>query len=90
VSLINTAGATGVGLCGKDARLLTARPAPNAADLGFVGEVSSVNPAILRPILADGHIPVIASIADDQSGQVMLLNIINPQLFSDLFFFLEL
>lgn len=74
VSLINLAGATAVGLCGKDARLLTAQPAPNAAALGFVGDVSSVNPAILRPILADGHIPVIASVAADQSGQAYNIN----------------
>lgn len=69
VSLINLAGATAVGLCGKDARLLTARPAPDAAALGFVGEVARVDPAILRPILADGHIPVIASVAADDAGQ---------------------
>lgn len=80
VSLINLAGATAVGLCGKDALLLTACPASNAAALGFVGEVSSVNPAILHPILAHGHIPVIASVAADQSGQVKLQKIIGAQL----------
>ena len=40
VSLISLAGATAVGLCGKDARLLTARPSRDAASLGFVGEVT--------------------------------------------------
>ncbi|KAJ3680559.1 hypothetical protein LUZ60_016837 [Juncus effusus] len=74
VSLINLAGATAVGLCGKDAKLLTARPSPNAASLGFVGEVASVDPAILRPILADGHIPVIASVAADEKGQAYNIN----------------
>ncbi|VAH50743.1 unnamed protein product [Triticum turgidum subsp. durum] len=43
VSLINLAGGTAVGLCGKDARLITARPSPNAAALGFVGEVARVD-----------------------------------------------
>ncbi|XP_008791521.2 acetylglutamate kinase, chloroplastic-like [Phoenix dactylifera] len=74
VSLINVAGATAVGLCGKDARLLTARPAPDAAALGFVGEVARVDPSILRPILAGGHIPVIASVAADEAGQGYNLN----------------
>ncbi|XP_008785296.2 acetylglutamate kinase-like [Phoenix dactylifera] len=69
VSLINLAGATAVGLCGKDARLLTARPAPHTAALGFVGEVARVDPAILRSILANGHIPVVASVAADDAGR---------------------
>jgi acetylglutamate kinase len=48
VSLISLAGATAVGLCGKDACLLTAMPAPDAASLGFVGEVSRVDPTVLH------------------------------------------
>ncbi|KAG6497823.1 acetylglutamate kinase-like [Zingiber officinale] len=74
VSLINSAGATAVGLCGKDARLLTARPSADAAALGFVGDVSRVDPSILLPILADGHIPVIASVAADDRGQSYNVN----------------
>ncbi|XP_072958151.1 acetylglutamate kinase, chloroplastic [Typha angustifolia] len=74
VSLINLAGGTAVGLCGKDARLLTARPSPDAAALGFVGEVARVDPTILRPILADGHIPVIATVAADEAGQAYNVN----------------
>ncbi|KAK8970964.1 hypothetical protein KSP40_PGU009619 [Platanthera guangdongensis] len=69
VSLINLAGGTAIGLCGKDGRLLTARPSPDAASLGFVGDVARVDPAILRPIIAEGHIPVIASVASDDKGQ---------------------
>lgn len=73
VSLINLEKhASAVGLSGNDAGLLTACPAPNAAALGFVGEVSNVNPAILHTILSDGHIPVIAPVAADESGQVDL------------------
>ncbi|WOL00249.1 hypothetical protein Cni_G08962 [Canna indica] len=74
VSLINQAGATAVGLCGKDARLLTARPSPDAAALGFVGEVARVDPSILHPILSSGHIPVIASVAADEHGQSYNVN----------------
>lgn len=74
VSLINLAGSSAVGLCGKDARLVTARPSPDAASLGFVGDVAKVDPAILRPIIADGHIPVIASVAEDVNGQSYNVN----------------
>ncbi|KAK8567079.1 hypothetical protein V6N13_110157 [Hibiscus sabdariffa] len=76
VSRINCAypGGSAVGLSGIDSRLLTARPSPNAAQLGFVGEVARVNPAILITLLNRGHIPVIASVAADESGQAYNIN----------------
>ncbi|XP_010672036.2 uncharacterized protein LOC104888699 [Beta vulgaris subsp. vulgaris] len=74
VSLINKAGATAVGLSGMDGRLLTARPSPNAAELGFVGEVAVVDPTVLRPLVENNHIPVIASVAADEKGQSYNIN----------------
>ncbi|XP_020085101.1 uncharacterized protein LOC109707964 [Ananas comosus] len=74
VSLLNAEGATAVGLCGKDARLITARPTPDAAALGFVGEVARVDPAVLRPIIGDAYIPVIATVAADEAGQTYNIN----------------
>ncbi|KAL4311191.1 hypothetical protein GQ457_01G029120 [Hibiscus cannabinus] len=76
VSRINCAypGGSAVGLSGIDSGLLTARPSPNAAQLGFVGEVARVNPAILITLLNRGHIPVIASVAADESGQAYNIN----------------
>ncbi|KAG8650882.1 hypothetical protein MANES_07G077700v8 [Manihot esculenta] len=74
VSLINKAGATAVGLSGMDGRLLMARPTPNSAHLGFVGEVSRVDSTILQPLVDNGHIPVIASVAADESGQSYNIN----------------
>ncbi|KAK9287970.1 hypothetical protein L1049_016415 [Liquidambar formosana] len=52
VALINKAGATAVGLSGLDGRLFTARPKPNSAQLGFVGDVARVDPTILRELAA--------------------------------------
>ncbi|KAG9459773.1 hypothetical protein H6P81_004281 [Aristolochia fimbriata] len=74
VSLINKAGATAVGLSGKDGRLLTARPAGNSAGLGFVGDVARVDATILKPLISAGHIPVIASVAADEDGQAFNIN----------------
>lgn len=74
VSLINKAGATAVGLSGLDGRLLTARPSPKAADLGFVGEVARVDPAVLRSLIDTNHIPVVTSVAADESGQPYNIN----------------
>ncbi|XP_042475445.1 acetylglutamate kinase, chloroplastic-like [Macadamia integrifolia] len=74
VSLINKAGATAVGLSGKDGRLLTARPNAKSAELGFVGDIARVDPTILRPLIANDHIPVIASVAADGYGQAYNIN----------------
>ncbi|XP_074294350.1 uncharacterized protein LOC141622195 [Silene latifolia] len=74
VSLINKAGATAVGMCGMDGRLFTARPSPRAAELGFVGEVANVDPSILRPLVENNNIPVIASVAADDKGQSYNIN----------------
>ncbi|XP_073145886.1 acetylglutamate kinase, chloroplastic [Henckelia pumila] len=74
VALINKAGGTAVGLSGIDGRLITARPSPNASQLGFVGDIASIDPITLRPLVDNNHIPVIASVAADASGQKYNIN----------------
>ncbi|KAL1538078.1 acetylglutamate kinase [Salvia divinorum] len=74
VALINKAGGTAVGLSGIDGRLLTARPSPNASQLGFVGDIASVDPTIIRPLIDNNHLPVIASVAADPTGQAYNIN----------------
>lgn len=74
VGLINKAGATAVGLCGTDGRIFTASPSPNSDQLGFVGEISSVDTSVLRPLINDNLIPVIASVAADGTGQSYNIN----------------
>lgn len=73
VSLINQAGGAAVGLCGKDGHLIKARPA-DAEGVGFVGEVSSVDTSILEAIVKAGHIPVVSSVAADETGQAYNIN----------------
>lgn len=74
VYLINKAGATTVGLSGMDGRLLIAHPSPKVAQLGFMDEVACVDPTILRPLVANNHILVIASVAADEKGQSYNIN----------------
>lgn len=74
VALINKAGATAVGLSGMDGHLLTARPSPNSDELGFVGDIANVDPAVIRPLIDNYHIPVIASVAADKTGQPYNIN----------------
>ncbi len=73
VSLINQAGGSAVGLCGKDGNLITARP-QGIEDIGFVGEVCGVNIKILETLVNNGYIPVVSSVAADEAGQAYNIN----------------
>ncbi len=72
VSAINVHGPLAVGMSGEDANLITA--APSHADLGFVGNVSVVDPTMLERLVAEGLIPVVATIASDEKGQAYNIN----------------
>lgn len=73
VALMNQAGGLAVGLCGKDANLITARPA-DAEGVGFVGEVTSVSTQLLESLVNAGYIPVVSSVAADETGQSYNIN----------------
>jgi acetylglutamate kinase len=73
VSAINVRGPLAVGLSGEDAGLLVVTPARNP-ELGYVGDVRSVNPAILRRLLAEDLIPVVSTIGSDATGQAYNIN----------------
>ncbi|MGI0489031.1 acetylglutamate kinase [Pantanalinema rosaneae CENA516] len=73
VALINQAGGSAVGLCGKDANLIMARPT-DAEGVGFVGEVTSVDTKILESLVKSGYIPVVSSVAADCTGQAYNIN----------------
>jgi acetylglutamate kinase len=72
VSAINVHGPLAVGMSGEDAKLITA--APSDVDLGFVGSVSLVDPTMLQRLVAQGLIPVVATIGADASGQAYNIN----------------
>lgn len=73
VSLINRAGGKAVGLCGKDANLIKARP-EGREGIGFVGEVQSVDIKILESLVSSGYIPIVSSVAADETGQAYNIN----------------
>jgi acetylglutamate kinase len=82
VELINHAGGKAVGLTGQDGGLIRARkmlmPAGSTStetlDLGHVGEIDSVDPAIIHSLLASGFVPVIAPIGSGQEGETYNIN----------------
>ena len=51
-----------------------ARRSYGAGDHGLVGDVAIINPAVLTPLLDNGYIPVISSVAPNAQGQVHNIN----------------
>ena len=72
VASINVHGPIAVGLSGEDAGLILA--SARNPELGFVGDVEDVNPAILERLLAEGLVPVVSTIGADVAGQAYNIN----------------
>jgi acetylglutamate kinase len=71
VTALHQAGGRSIGLSGIDGGLLVAEKLRKDAcdvDLGCVGDVTQVNASVLRQLLADGYIPVVAPLAADAEG----------------------
>ena len=75
VSLIENAGGKAIGLCGMDGSLLKAKKHVGPVDLGFVGDITSVNTDILSMAINSGYIPVVGSIALGEDNKNTLYNI---------------
>jgi len=72
---INRHGQPAVGLCGDDGRLFTVRKqlASGETDIGFVGEIATVDVDVLLHI-AEDYIPVVASVGADTEGNSYNVN----------------
>lgn len=76
VSLINEQGGKAVGLSGKDANLFTAKRIKSKSnqDLGFVGDIQSVDETLIKTLSINGYIPVISSIGIDKDNKSLNMN----------------
>ncbi len=77
VAMINQMRGKAVGICGKDGGLIKAakKIIPNKnVDLGYVGEVEKINPEIVKGLIKDGYIPVIAPVGSDDKGDSYNIN----------------
>lgn len=72
VAAINVHGPLAVGVSGEDAGLI--RAVARDPELGFVGDVESINPMILHGLLDEEFIPVVATIGTDAHGQAYNIN----------------
>jgi acetylglutamate kinase len=85
VSLLNKNGGKAIGITGKDGDFIRARKMtvtrqtpemtePEIIDIGQVGEVESINPAIINMLKQSDFIPVIAPIGADANGASYNIN----------------
>ena len=82
VMLINHFGGQAVGLTGKDGGLIHAKKMfvpdeknpGSTIDLGFVGEIEAINPAVVRALQDDAFITVISPIGFSAEGQAYNIN----------------
>lgn len=72
VRLVNAHGSLAAGINGLDGNLFVATPRDER--LGFVGDVSAVNPALLLSLQAQGYVPVVAPLARGEDGHTYNLN----------------
>ena len=73
VSGINNHGSLAVGLSGIDGGLIEARPLGDGTH-GLVGEVAKINTKLLDPLLDEGYVPVISSVANSHDGRSHNIN----------------
>lgn len=84
VAALNRLGVPAVGLSGKDAGMVRAvkrshyvkdeNGRESEVDLGFVGDVESVDPSLILSLLGEGYLPVIASVASGADGRDYNIN----------------
>ena len=74
VSLIHENGGKAIGLCGIDGRMILANKHQGPEDLGFVGDITQVDPAPIQMALDNGYLPVIATIGSDAEGNLYNIN----------------
>lgn len=76
VSLINRHGTLSMGLSGDDGNLIIAKKrfADDGTDIGWVGDVESVNARIIQELLTYELIPMIASVGTDHEGNSYNIN----------------
>ena len=76
VELINQAGGKAVGLTGQDGAFIHAKKLtlPSKENLGQVGEIESIDPAVIEALEAGGFIPVVAPIGTGRDGTTYNIN----------------
>ncbi len=75
VTMVQELGVLSVGVSGKDGGLLTVKKKYSAGqDIGYVGEITAVNPKILYDLLEKDFLPVVCPIGMDENFETYNIN----------------
>ena len=74
VKMLGKSGGKAIGLCGLDGAMIKCNKLKAEDDLGFVGDITSVDPSPILDIMDSGYIPIIAALGTDDNGQVYNIN----------------
>lgn len=75
VEMISRQGGCPVGLTGKDGKILRAKKLEKeGVDLGFVGDIAKVNTRLIKSLIDNDFIPIIAPIGSDEEGNTYNIN----------------
>ena len=72
VNLLEKYGGKAMGISGIDGDLIMAKPKNEV--LGYVGDITQVNPTVISDLLEKGYIPVVSTIARDEEGNTYNIN----------------
>lgn len=72
VNLLEMKGGKAVGISGIDGRIIESKT--KNEKLGFVGEITKINPKTIEDLLENGYIPVISTIGCDGKGNIYNIN----------------
>ncbi len=72
VKLIGSAGGRAIGLSGMDGHMIEAETLRD--ELGFVGEITAIDPSPILDVLDKGYIPVVSSVGCDRAGNSYNIN----------------
>lgn len=75
VTLVQSLGVKAVGISGKDGGLLTVeKKYSNGEDIGFVGNITGVNPKVLYDLLEKDFLPIVCPVGLDENFQTYNIN----------------
>ena len=72
VSLLQSMGGRAIGLCGLDGGMIEAKQLDER--LGYVGEITRVDPQPVLDVLENGYIPVVSTVARGRDGETFNIN----------------
>lgn len=72
VSLLQSMGGRAIGLCGLDGGMIEAKQLDER--LGYVGEITRVDPQPVLDVLEKGYIPVVSTVARGRDGETFNIN----------------